>query len=49
MTDEEWETALKSMNEYAKKWVGEEIDVISNGEGGYVATLPDGRGIAFGI
>ena len=31
------------------EWVGEEIDVISNGEGGYVATLPDGRGIAFGI
>jgi hypothetical protein len=28
MTDEEWETALKSMNEYAKKWVGEEIDKI---------------------
>lgn len=27
------------------EWVGEEIDVISNGEGGYVATLPDGRQI----
>jgi len=28
MTDEEWETSLKSMNEYAKKWVDEEIDKI---------------------
>jgi hypothetical protein len=25
MTDEEWETALKSMNEHAKKWVDEEV------------------------
>ena len=25
MTDKEWETALKSMNEKAKKWVDEEI------------------------
>jgi hypothetical protein len=25
MTDEEWETALKSMNEGVKKWVNEEI------------------------
>ncbi len=28
MTDEEWETALKSMNESVKKWVDEEIDKI---------------------
>jgi hypothetical protein len=28
MTDEEWETSLKSMNEKAKKWVDEEIDKI---------------------
>jgi hypothetical protein len=28
MTDEEWETALKSMNENVKKWVDEEIDKI---------------------
>jgi hypothetical protein len=28
MTNEEWETALKSMNENVKKWVGEEIDKI---------------------
>jgi hypothetical protein len=28
MTDEEWETALKSMNEGVKKWVNEEIDKI---------------------
>ena len=28
MTDEEWETALKSMNEGVKKWVNEEIDRI---------------------
>jgi hypothetical protein len=28
MTDEEWETALKSMNENVKKWVNEEIDKI---------------------
>ena len=28
MTDEEWETSLKSMNESAKKWVIEEIDKI---------------------
>jgi hypothetical protein len=28
MTNEEWETSLKSMNEYAKKWVDEEIDKI---------------------
>jgi hypothetical protein len=28
MTDEEWKTALKSMNEYAKKLVNEEIDKI---------------------
>jgi hypothetical protein len=28
MTDEEWETSLKSMNEEAKKWVDEEIDKI---------------------
>jgi hypothetical protein len=28
MTDEEWETALKSMNEGVKKWVDEEIDKI---------------------
>ncbi|WP_022705480.1 polysaccharide biosynthesis tyrosine autokinase [Pseudorhodobacter ferrugineus] len=27
------------------EWVGKEIDVISNGDGGYVATLPDGRQI----
>lgn len=27
------------------EWVGEEIDITSNGEGGYVATLPDGRQI----
>jgi hypothetical protein len=25
MADEEWETSLKSMNEYAKKWVDEEF------------------------
>jgi hypothetical protein len=25
MTDEEWETSLKSLNEEAKKWVDEEI------------------------
>jgi hypothetical protein len=28
MTDKEWETALKSMNENVKKWVDEEIDKI---------------------
>jgi hypothetical protein len=28
MTDEEWETSLKSMNESVKKWVDEEIDKI---------------------
>ena len=28
MTDEEWETTLKSMNENTKKWVDEEIDKI---------------------
>ena len=28
MTDEEWETSLKSMNEKVKKWVDEEIDKI---------------------
>jgi hypothetical protein len=28
MTNEEWETALKSMNENVKKWVDEEIDKI---------------------
>jgi hypothetical protein len=28
MTDEEWETSLKSMNEGVKKWVNEEIDKI---------------------
>jgi len=28
MTDEEWETSLKSMNEGVKKWVDEEIDKI---------------------
>ncbi len=28
MTDEEWKTALKSMNEGVKKWVNEEIDKI---------------------
>ena len=28
MTDEEWETTLKSMNEGVKKWVDEEIDKI---------------------
>jgi len=28
MTDEEWETALKSMNGGVKKWVDEEIDKI---------------------
>ena len=28
MTDEEWETSLKSVNEEAKKWVDEEIDKI---------------------
>jgi hypothetical protein len=28
MTDEEWETSLKSMNEKAKKWVDEEFDKI---------------------
>jgi hypothetical protein len=28
MTDKEWETALKSMNEGVKKWVDEEIDKI---------------------
>ena len=25
MTDEEWETALKKVNENVKKWVNEEI------------------------
>ena len=25
MTDEEWETSLKSLNEETKKWVDEEI------------------------
>ena len=28
MTDEEWETTLKRMNEGVKKWVDEEIDKI---------------------
>jgi hypothetical protein len=28
MTNEEWETALKSMNEGVKKWVNKEIDKI---------------------
>ncbi len=28
MTKPEWETSLKSMNEYAKKWVDGEIDKI---------------------
>jgi hypothetical protein len=28
MTDEEWETTLKSMNDGVKKWVDEEIDKI---------------------
>jgi hypothetical protein len=28
MTEPEWDKALKSMNEYAKKWVDEEIDKI---------------------
>jgi hypothetical protein len=28
MTDKEWETALKSMNEGVEKWVNEEIDKI---------------------
>ena len=28
MTDEEWETSLKSLNEETKKWVVEEIDKI---------------------
>ena len=28
MTDKEWETTLKSMNEGVKKWVNEEIDKI---------------------
>lgn len=28
MTDKEWETTLKSMNEGVKKWVDEEIDKI---------------------
>jgi hypothetical protein len=28
MTDKEWETSLKSMNEGVKKWVDEEIDKI---------------------
>ncbi len=28
MTDKEWETSLKSMNEGVKKWVNEEIDKI---------------------
>ena len=28
MTDEEWETALKSMNDGVRKWVNEEIDKI---------------------
>ena len=28
MTNEEWETSLKSMNEEANKWVDEEIDKI---------------------
>jgi hypothetical protein len=28
MTDKEWETALKSMNDGVKKWVNEEIDKI---------------------
>ena len=29
MTDEEWETALKSMNDGVRKWVNEEIDKIN--------------------
>ena len=28
MTDEEWETTLKSMNDGVRKWVNEEIDKI---------------------
>jgi len=28
MTDEEWETSLKNLNENTKKWVDEEIDKI---------------------
>ena len=28
MTDEEWETSLKSLNEETKKWVVEGIDKI---------------------
>jgi len=28
MTNKEWETTLKSMNEGVKKWVNEEIDKI---------------------
>jgi hypothetical protein len=28
MTDEKWETTLKSLNENVKKWVDEEIDKI---------------------
>ena len=28
MTDKEWETALKNLNENTKKWVDEEIDKI---------------------
>jgi hypothetical protein len=28
MTDKEWKTSLKSMNEEVKKWVDEEIDKI---------------------
>jgi hypothetical protein len=28
MTDKEWETALKNLNENVKKWVDEEIDKI---------------------
>jgi len=28
MTDKEWETALKNLNEGVKKWVNEEIDKI---------------------
>ncbi len=28
MTDEEWETSLKNLNENVKKWVDEEIDKI---------------------
>ena len=28
MTDKEWETALKNLNENVKKWLDEEIDKI---------------------